>query len=164
MPDKDGWLDLMTEWSPPENQPVEVKGFQNMGGSRWEPYGSFAVLIAAGWQGEEGGDHLNLAGRYRLTHWRPRSFVLSLEEEQFVVSLLEGIELGLEQVSGRVEGVPNGEKVTLDLQRKGLVQRFPPHHHPQAAVKIFLTYEGKRRAEALKAEGVRPLSLPPTPS
>src|SRR5258708_39475583 len=117
----------MTEWSPPENQPVEVKGFQNMGGSRWEPYGSFAVLIAAGWQGEEGGDHLNLAGRYRLTHWRPRSFVLSLEEEQFVVSLLEGIELGLEQGAGPLGGGPNGQKGTPDLQRQRVVQRFPAH-------------------------------------
>ena len=72
MPDKDDWRDLMTEGSPPDGLPVEVKGFQNMGGSRWEPYQSFAVLTPAGWVGDHGGDHLSIASRYRLTHWRPR--------------------------------------------------------------------------------------------
>jgi hypothetical protein len=72
MPDKDGWLDLATEDRPPEGERVEVKGLQNLGGSTWAPFQTVAVLKgAAGWFGEHGGDHLNLASRYRLTHWRP---------------------------------------------------------------------------------------------
>lgn len=71
MPDSDGWLDLMTEGSPPDGLRVDVKCSQNLGGTRWEPYQSFAVLTPSGWIGEHGGDHLNLEDRYGLTHWRP---------------------------------------------------------------------------------------------
>ena len=67
---------------------------------------------------------------------------LSPDEKRFLVSLLEGIELRLNQVSGYMEGVPNGEQIMLDLRAKGLVAPFPAvrrypcsredwHHLPQ---------------------------------
>jgi hypothetical protein len=79
MPDKDDWRDLMREGSPPHGVRVEVKGQQNSGGrvlgqessGTWIPYQSAAVLTPAGWIGDDGGDHLNMPNRYRLTHWRP---------------------------------------------------------------------------------------------
>jgi hypothetical protein len=89
---------------------------------------------------------------------------LSPDEKRFLVSLLEGIKLRLNQVSGYMEGVPNGETITRRLQDLGQVLRFPPVTDIDAAVEIVLSYEGKRRAEELRAEGVEAFTRPPTQS
>jgi hypothetical protein len=91
---------------------------------------------------------------------------LSLDEKRFLVSLLEA-ELLLYQVSGYMEGVPNGEKIMLDLRANGLVAPSPPYADIHAPVRIGITYlshEGRLLAEELRAEGVEPFTPPPTHS
>jgi|SRR5579864_1318641 len=127
MPDRDDWRDLSTEAPPPDGVRVEVKGFQNMGGDRWEPYLSFAVLSSSGWFGEHGGDHLNLVGRYKLTHWR---FVPSITSDldwdldrqdaarDFDAGSLRLAHYDLHQARELIRQVPRPIE-TLDLTRRG---------------------------------------------
>jgi len=102
---------------------------------------------------------------------------LSPDEKRFLVSLVEeGIELWLPTVytrglhgetgveiryKGRVGGILNGDVIAFKLEGKKLVHSMP-FSDDRTAVRIGLSDLGKLRAEELKAEGIKPLSLPPT--
>jgi hypothetical protein len=59
----------------------------------------------------------------------------------------------------RMKPVPAGRKLAQDLQEEGLVD-YGPFGQEDKAVRIFLTEDGKKEAEALRDSSIEPLPGP----